>query len=99
MLWRGDRAQIATDGLSSIAIRIGAYDADWHSPEMGEGLISAWVSKRDLNQLIQRCIEVEEVDFAIVHGQSNNLIKRMSIDATRALLDYTPKDDGFARFG
>ena len=90
--------KFATDGLSSIAIRIGAYDADWHSPEMGEGLISAWVSKRDLNQLIQRCIEVEGVDFAIVHGQSNNRIKRMSIEATCELTGYSPLDDGYERF-
>lgn len=90
--------KFATDGLSSIAIRIGAYDADWHTADMGEGLISAWVSKRDLNQLIERCIAVEGVDFAIVHGQSNNRKKRMSLGETMRITGYAPVDDGFTRF-
>ncbi|MGD9714601.1 MAG: NAD-dependent epimerase/dehydratase family protein [Thermomicrobiales bacterium] len=90
--------KFATDGLSSIAIRIGAYDAPWHSAEMGEGLISVWVSKRDLNQLIHRCVELEGVDFAIVHGESNNARKRLSLDETIKLTGYQPVDDGFERF-
>jgi hypothetical protein len=90
--------KFATDGRSSIAIRIGAYDAEWHSADMGETLISAWVSTRDLNQLIQRCIEVEGVDFAIVHGQSNNRVKRMSLEETSRLTGYRPVDDGCVRF-
>ncbi len=90
--------KFATDGLSSIAIRIGAYDAEWHNAEMGQELISVWVSKRDLNQLIQRCIEVDDVDFAIVHGQSNNRVKRLSLDITSRITGYQPMDDGFQRF-
>lgn len=91
--------KFASDGLSSIAIRIGAYDADWHTADMGEELISVWVSKRDLNQLIERCIEVENIEFAIVHGQSNNRIKRMSLEQTMRITGYRPVDDGYVRFG
>ncbi len=90
--------KFASDGLSAIAIRIGAYDAEWHSADMGDELISAWVSKRDLNQLIERCIEVEGVDFAIVHGQSNNAKKRMSLEETMRITGYAPVDDGYAKF-
>ncbi len=91
--------KFASDGLSSIAIRIGAYDAEWHSVDMGEELISVWVSKRDLNQLFGRCIETENIDFAIVHGQSNNRIQRMSLEQTMEITGYRPVDDGYVRFG
>ena len=87
-----------SNGLSCIAIRIGAYEAEWIKTALTTRNLSAYLSPRDLNQLIRKCIEVEGIDFAIVHGISNNRIKRLSIDETRRLVSYEPVDDGFEKY-
>ncbi|MCZ6681417.1 MAG: NAD(P)-dependent oxidoreductase [Candidatus Poribacteria bacterium] len=87
----------AHHGLSSIAIRIGGIkrqdDPDLNQPvtarsEWSEG----WISQRDLAQLIQRCIDVEGIDFAIVHGQSRHKQPRLDISHTCEILGYEPQD-------
>lgn len=84
------------EGLSSIAVRIGAYDPPWIESELTEPNLSAFISARDMNQLLVRCIETPEIDFAIVAGISDNRRKRLDLAETRALLGYQPQDDGFA---
>ena len=91
-------ACFAHDGLSSIAIRIGAYDAPWLREDPSALNLSAYVSERDLNQLLVRGIEAEGVRFAIVHGLSDNRFKRLDLTATRELLGYEPEDDAFRIF-
>lgn len=90
------------EGLSSIAIRIGAYDANgaasWLRKRPNPLDLSGYVSERDLNQLIVRCIETPNVQFAIVHGISNNRFKRLDLTSTRDLLGYAPQDDAFEIF-
>jgi NAD+ dependent glucose-6-phosphate dehydrogenase len=92
------------EGLSSIVVRIGAYDvagdnANWLRRTPNPLSLSAYVSERDLNQLLQRCVEVAGLPFAIVHGISDNRFKRVDISASRDLLGYVPQDDAFAIFG
>jgi NAD(P)-dependent dehydrogenase (short-subunit alcohol dehydrogenase family) len=82
------------EGLSSICLRIGAFQpreaaAKFDSIEMAD----AWVSRRDLNQLIERSIDVVELRFAIFHGLSNNRFKRLDISDARQLVGYAPVDD------
>lgn len=86
-------------GLSCIAIRIGAYEAPWIRDARTSLNLSAYLSVRDLNQLIVRAIEAPDIPFAVVHGISNNHIKRLDLTGTRALLGYDPQDDGFAIYG
>lgn len=89
------------EGLSSIAIRIGAYDssrATWLRQQPNMGSLSAYVSERDLNHLLVRCIETPDIPFAIVHGISDNRFKRLDLTSTRSLLGYTPQDDAFDLF-
>lgn len=85
------------EGLSCICIRIGGFQP--RSSVQGEdvSLVDAWVSRRDLQQLIERCIEVDpkKVQFAIYHGLSNNRFKRMDISSARRDLGYEPVDDAF----
>ncbi len=88
-----------TEGLSSIAIRIGAYDAEWLRRGPGAPELGAFISHRDLNQLLVRCIETPEIRFAIVHGVSDNRYKRLDLASTRELLGYAPEDDAFKVFG
>jgi nucleoside-diphosphate-sugar epimerase len=87
------------EGLSSIAIRIGAYDAEWLRKNPSADGMAAFLSHRDMNHLLDRCIETPDIPFAIVHGISNNRFKRLDITKTRELLGYEPQDDAFQIFG
>jgi nucleoside-diphosphate-sugar epimerase len=83
------------EGLSSIAVRIGAYEGNRPQLATDGRTLSAFVSKRDLSHLFVQCIEVEDVQFAIVHGVSDNRFKRLDITSTRAIVGYRPQDDAF----
>ena len=56
-------------------------------------MLDAWVSQRDLQQLIERCIDTENIRFAILHGLSDNRFKRLDITDARELVGYDPQDD------
>src|SRR5262249_14492113 len=85
------------EGLNAIAIRIGAYGPPDRLARCDDSrLLTLWVSPRDLGQLIERCIEAPpDLKFAIVHGGSNNQLKRLDICGARALLGYAPEDNAF----
>lgn len=84
------------EGLSVIALRIGAFQS-LEDARQADALAMAdcFVSQRDLAQLIERSIEVEDLNFAIFHGLSNNSFKRLDISDARALVGYAPQDDLF----
>jgi nucleoside-diphosphate-sugar epimerase len=88
-------AAFAAQGLSGIAIRIGAYDAPWLHERAGPRETAAYVSARDLNHLLVRCIETDAIEYAVVAGVSANHPNRFDLVRTRALLGYAPRDDGF----
>ena len=67
--------------------------ADQLHRQSGISMLDAWVSQRDLNQLIEKSIDVENLKFAIFHGLSDNRFKRLDISDARALLGYRPQDD------
>ena len=82
------------ENLSVIALRIGAFQP--HESTLGEGgigMLDAWVSQRDLNQLIEKCIDVENLKWAVFHGLSDNRFKRLDISDARELVGYAPLDD------
>ncbi|GAC1473259.1 MAG: NAD(P)-dependent oxidoreductase [Chloroflexota bacterium] len=82
------------EGLSVIAIRIGSFRSQETALDPAQlGIMDAFVSPRDLTQLIQRCIEDESVRFAVFHGVSDNRFKRLDITDARATLGYDPQDD------
>lgn len=82
------------EGLSVIALRIGAFQPlETARSEEGIAMLDAFVSERDLNQLIERCIDVETLQFAILHGLSDNRFKRLDITDARVLVGYAPQDD------
>ena len=82
------------EGLSVIALRIGAFQplSDAADPS-NAGLLDAFVSRRDLNQLIVRCVDDVTLQFAVFHGLSNNRFKRLDLSDARALVGYEPVDD------
>jgi hypothetical protein len=80
--------------LSCIVLRIGAFQPhESAQSDGGMGMLDAWVSQRDMNQLIEKSIDVEGLQFAILHGLSDNRFKRMDITAARELVGYDPQDD------
>lgn len=82
------------EGLSAICLRIGAFQPDESAQsDKGVAMLDAWVSRRDLNQLIEKCIDVESLQFAIFHGLSDNRFKRLDISDARELVGYQPQDD------
>ena len=82
------------EGLSAITLRIGAFQPleKAREPE-SVGMLDAFLSRRDLNALIERCIDVENLRFAIFNAVSNNVFKRLDISDARELLGWEPQDD------
>jgi hypothetical protein len=92
-------SRFSAEGLSGIAVRIGAYDAPWIYQDGTATDAKAYVSARDLNDLLMRCIETPDIPYAVVAGISDNARKRFNLDQTRRLLGYDPQDDGFRVLG
>ena len=81
------------EGLSVIALRIGAFQPESTAEKPDVGMMDAWVSQRDLCQLIERCIDVENLKWAVFHGLSGNTFNRLDISDARELVGYDPQDD------
>ena len=82
------------EGVSVITLRIGAFQPiEAAQKENGLGLLDAFVSQRDLHQLIERSVDAENLQFAILHGLSDNRFKRLDISDARELVGYAPQDD------
>lgn len=88
----------AKHGLSCLCVRVGNYAGNSDSMEADGRRLSAWISERDMNQLFERCITVENLPFAILHGVSDNRFKRLDLTTTRQLVGYTPEDNAFDYF-
>ncbi|MEI6350529.1 MAG: NAD(P)-dependent oxidoreductase [Verrucomicrobiota bacterium] len=82
------------EGLSVIAVRIGAFQSE-EAAEQPDALwmMDAFVSQADLHQLLEKCIDAENLQFAIFNGLSNNRFKRLDISDARELVGYAPVDD------
>ena len=87
-----------TTDLSVVVLRIGDFE-EYGSDEIRNAFdCSAWISPRDIAQLIRCSIEAPDVRFFIGHGVSNNRIKRLDLAETRRVLGYEPQDDAFEHF-
>ena len=87
-------------GMTTIAVRI-ANVADFAPGQQHSARdIAAFISERDVVQLLARCIAADvPAGYHVVHGVSDNRYKRLSIEATRQLVGYAPQDDGFSLLG
>ncbi len=91
--WAEAVARVYSDQyeLSCICVRLGSpqFDqgGDW-DPDQVNGSLSA----RDCAQLFACCVDVEDLDFAIVHGVSNHRRSYMSLDDSRRAVGYEPQD-------
>ncbi len=85
------RVYSETHGLSSICVRLGgprfdqSADSDPAEPTFG-------ISPRDTAQLFGKCVDVENLPFAIVHGVSRHKKSWMKLEETCRILNYEPQD-------
>ena len=77
--------------LSCVVVRLGNPRFD-QGGEWDPNEPSYMISPRDTAQLFARCIEVEDVSFAIVHGSSRHRHMWLDIDSTCELLGFQPED-------
>jgi nucleoside-diphosphate-sugar epimerase len=88
-----------SEGLRSVCLRIGAYEAGPRRERGNSTYLSMFTSQRDLNGLILRAIEGPLPDPAdgavVVHATSDNRFKRLDLTKSRQVLGYAPQDDGF----
>ncbi|MBC8101856.1 MAG: NAD(P)-dependent oxidoreductase [Cytophagales bacterium] len=83
------------EDVPAICLRIGAFQPlEKARDEAALPLLDAFVSHRDLHQLIEKSLAAPEaLRFAVFHGLSNNRFKRLDISDARALVGYEPQDD------
>lgn len=99
------RLYMERHGLRVFCLRIGAVRADddptapTASPLIdldSEGrrnrLRAVWLSKRDCAGLIARCLDVEDVSWAVVYGVSRNPRRFWDLSHARELLGWEPQD-------
>jgi NAD+ dependent glucose-6-phosphate dehydrogenase len=55
-------------------------------------LRAVWLSKRDCAELIARCLDVEDVSWAVVYGVSDNARRFWDLSHARELLGWEPQD-------
>jgi uronate dehydrogenase len=87
-----------TEGLSSIVVRIGAYifPNEYENFDLRE--IDAFLDPDDFNELLIKCLETPDINFAIAHAISNNRYKRLDLTETRERFGYQPRADAFEIF-
>ena len=87
------------EGLSALSVRIANFTTLSPGDRLSARDMSSFLSHRDATDLLERCIRVEGVQYAVVHGVSNNRYTRLSLEETRCLLGYAPQDDAFSLLG
>lgn len=93
--WGEALARVYSDshGLSSICVRLGSprFNMDTLTPEDLDKP-SMGISPRDTAQLFGLCVDVADVDFAIVHGVSRHRKSWMDVEQSCKVLNYNPQD-------
>ena len=87
------------EGLSALSVRIANFTTLEAGQQLSARDMSAFLSHRDATDLLDRCIRIANVQYAVVHGISNNCYKRLSLEETTRLLGYYPEDDAFTLLG
>ena len=91
--WGEGLARVYADrnGLSCICVRLCNPGFDQAGSWDAEEFISG-ISPRDAASLLALCVEVDEIDFAIVNGISDHRHGRLDLEETRRLLGFDPED-------
>jgi NAD+ dependent glucose-6-phosphate dehydrogenase len=85
--------------MTFIALRLGWVQPGENRPETlpDDWSRRMWLSNRDLVRLFEAAVECEldERNFVVVNGMSNNRGTRWDLDATAELLGFDPEDDAY----
>lgn len=85
--------------IPSIGIRIADYTVNNEKlldEEVDEAGMAMFFSARDMNHLIDCCLEADlDEPYLLVNGLSNNTFKRLSIEEAKNKLGYEPQDNAF----
>lgn len=85
------------EGLSFIALRIGAFDPTVTASDVGRGwTLEEYCAPGDLIELIKLCVDDERICFEIFNATSDNRFNRLDVTKARRLLGYKPVFDAFA---
>lgn len=84
--------------ISVICLRIGAYEFPQDFTEMNSRDLSAYLHPDDFNQLLEKCIETDNINYEIFNAISNNRYKRLDISDAIQKLGFEPKADSFELF-
>jgi nucleoside-diphosphate-sugar epimerase len=86
--------------MTFIALRLGWVQPGLNRPDTlpDDWARAMWLSNRDMVRLFESAVEAEldDRDFVVVNGMSNNRGSRWDLDATAELLDFDPEDDAYA---
>lgn len=80
-------------GLHFISIRIG-----WITPEdrpkgdPGTAGNAMWMSQRDFAQMVEKCIEADQVKFDIFYGVSDNTFRFFDLEHAKHVIGFVPQD-------
>jgi uronate dehydrogenase len=83
------------EGLSSIALRIGAYLFPDELENLAPDEQAAYLNPDDFNNLLVKCLETPDITFVIAHAISDNRYRRLDLTEAKELLGYEPKVDVF----
>jgi len=99
------RYYVERRGLRVFCLRIGAVRAsddptlpsdnpliDLDADGRRNRMRAVWLSRRDCAELIARCLEVDDVRWAVVYGVSGNPRRFWDLDHARDLLGWEPQD-------
>lgn len=82
------------EDLSVIALRIGAAQPTENTQsDDALGMTDMFIAYPDLQQLIEKCIDDERLQWALFNGVSDNRVKRLDVTDARELLGYAPQHD------
>ncbi len=82
--------------MNCVAVRIANVAVFAKGEQHSARDTAAFISERDLAQLLQLALLSPVTGFALVNAVSDNRYKRLSLSYTRQLLGYQPEDDAFA---
>jgi nucleoside-diphosphate-sugar epimerase len=85
-------------GLSVISARIGWYltpeeFVDVQNPDWKNWAWRMWLSPRDMEQFMTRCLEAENISYETLNCISDNSRKLLDLTRAKAVLGYTPQDN------
>jgi len=84
--------------ISAICLRIGAFEFPEDYTEMNARDLSAFTHPDDLNQLLQKSIEAQNIQYEVLNAISNNRYKRLDISEAKERVGYEPQADAFELF-